>query len=147
MLKPVFDYVIGFFKKNPFFKLKVGNSTYPINYCRTISIQNDDGTMEIISNEVTSSEIKITLRSLASGGGSGGSFNVREQTFLSLTSGTTVTVSAAVSGNIYWVYRNGLQQVEGVDYTRTGTTFTFGTAFGVLSGGVGSEEVYIIHFY
>jgi hypothetical protein len=145
MLKPVFEYVLGFFKKNPFFKVKIGNKSYPINYCRTIEIQNDDGTMQIVATDVGASNLLITLRSLASGGG--GTGNVREQLFLSLTTGNSVNVSVAVSGNIYWVYRNGIQQIEGVDYTRSGTTFTFTTTFGTLSGGVGAEEVYIIYFY
>lgn len=145
MLKPVFDYVLGFFKKNPFFKIKVGSNVDGVTYCKTILFKNDDGTMDIISNETSTGTLEILFRAI--GSGSGGSVDVRENTFVSLTSGNTVTVTVSVAGTVYWVYRNGIQQVEGVDYTRSGQLFTFATNFGILSGGVGSETVYIIYFH
>jgi hypothetical protein len=145
MLKPVFDYVLGFFKKNPFFKIKVGSNIDGVTYCKTVLFKNDDGSMEIVSNETSTGTIELIFRALSSG--SGGSVDVRENMFISLTSGNSINTTVSVAGNIYWVYRNGIQQLEGIDYTRSGQTFTFTTNFGILSGGIGSETVYIIYFH
>jgi hypothetical protein len=101
--------------------------------------------MEIVSNETSTGTIELIFRALSSG--SGGSVDVRENMFISLTSGNSVNTTVSVAGNIYWVYRNGIQQLEGIDYTRSGQTFTFTTNFGILSGGIGSETVYIIYFH
>lgn len=147
MLKPVFDYVLGFFKKNPFFKFKVGSNVDGVNYCRTVILRNDDGTMTITSNEISSGALEIIFRSV--GGGSGGSVDIREDFFTGLTSGNSVTVTntVAAGSTVYWVYRNGLQQLEGIDYARSGQVFAFTPPFGLLSGGVGSETVHIFYFH
>jgi len=68
--------------------------------------------------------------------------------FTGLTSGTTVTLTQTPITILYGD-RNGLGQLEGVgfDYTISGTTVTFNTAFGSSVGGAEVETVKFVYLY
>lgn len=69
-------------------------------------------------------------------------------TFLSLTSGSTVTLTQTPL-TILSVSRNGLDQIAGAseDYTISGTTITFNIAFGSSPGGAGTENIKVMYTY
>ena len=75
-------------------------------------------------------------------------YRTQVDTFLGLTSGTTVTASQTPL-TIIGVTRNGLDQIVGAteDYTISGTTVTFNTAFGPSGGGAGVENIKLIYSY
>ena len=75
-------------------------------------------------------------------------YRTQVDTFLGLTSGTTVTASQTPL-TIIGVTRNGLDQIAGAteDYTISGTTVTFNTAFGPSGGGAGVENIKLIYSY
>jgi len=73
---------------------------------------------------------------------------VQTDTFLGLTSGSTVTLSQTPLA-IMSISRNGLEQIAGAteDYTISGTTITFNIAFGSSPGGVGVENIKVVYSY
>lgn len=74
---------------------------------------------------------------------------LREQydTSTGLTSGTTVTATQTPIASTLRVYRNGLKKTLTTDYTLSGTTVTFTTAFGVSGGAAGGETVELDYRY
>jgi len=75
--------------------------------------------------------------------------SLREQldNFTGLTSGSTVTATQTPIAATMRVYRNGRRQQLTADYTLSGTTVTFVTAFGVSTGAQGAETVELDYRY
>jgi hypothetical protein len=110
------------------------NGSYTVDNHSTLSII---GTPGQIVTDVTAGQVQISL-----------GFTDFKQTFLNLSSGSTVTLSSTPSaGTILTVMRNGLEQLEGVgnDFTISGAVVTFATGFGASPGGQGSENVIVYY--
>lgn len=69
-------------------------------------------------------------------------------TFLGLTSGSTVTLTQTPL-TVLSVSRNGLDQIAGAteDYTIAGTVITFNIGFGSSPGGAGVENIKVMYTY
>jgi hypothetical protein len=124
------------------------------NTAGTWSASTPAGTFTVAGTAGTNQTITLgtdtlTLTGLANGIQITGSatdtmtFALREQvdTTTSLTSGTTVTATQTPIAATLRVYRNGLIKDLTTDYTLSGSTVTFTTAFGISGGAQGGETV------
>ena len=71
---------------------------------------------------------------------------IKEQ-FLDLTTGNSITLANTPNAKPVLIFRNGMFQFEGVDYTVSGTTVTFTIPFGMGGGETGAEDVAALYWY
>jgi hypothetical protein len=128
---PIVDSIANFFNT---FNFSDGTNTTAVTNGDTVTFGN---TGNVVSDVVIATDA-VTV-----------AINEVEDTFDGLTSGTDVTLtSTPVAGAVLKVFRNGMKQVLGAtaDYTVSGTTITFNTAFGLSGGAAGSEVVEVVYF-
>ncbi len=125
---PIVDNVANFL-----FDLSIsdGVTTDVVNNHETITFNGTNG----LRPTVSSNQVSYGLR-------------IQRDSFLGLTSGTTVTLTQTPL-EILFVSRNGQIKLPGVgnDYTISGTTITFSTSFGPSVGGAGSENIQVNYTY
>lgn len=115
----------------------------------SLTLAGDTGTNQTISNSDT-----ITIKGATNSGVTTVSsatdtisISLREvkETFSPTASTTTVTASQTPIVSTLQVYRNGIMQDITDDYTVSGTTITFLTAFGASTGATYSEKIKLIY--
>lgn len=116
---------------NSSFTISDGVTTDVVNNHETITFNGTNGLRPTVSSNQVSYGLLI-----------------QRDSFLGLTSGTTVTLTQTPL-EILFVSRNGQIKLPGVgnDYTISGTTITFSTSFGPSVGGAGSENIQVNYTY
>jgi len=70
-----------------------------------------------------------------------------KEQFLDLTTGNSITLANTPNAKPVLIFRNGMFQFEGVDYTISGTSVTFTIPFGMGGGETGAEDVAALYWH
>lgn len=109
------------------------------------TIAANTGTADLVNNHETVSFLGgVGVTTAVSGNTITITADNAKQTFTALATGATVTL-AVVPGKTTLVTRNGLEQEITVDYSVLGAVYTFTTAFGISTGGAGTETVVVTY--